>query len=105
MSWSESSVHHQRSKKHIHRQVDVAEQPEDAHCHKLTLDRRRHPGVVLQHACPQVTGELVSERGQLDVIAEVEAGQQEDQQSQAPTCEVLDHKAAGEALGLQVLLH
>lgn len=103
--WSQSSVSHQRSQKHIHHQVEVAEKPEDAHCDELALDGRRHHAVVLQHSCSQVAGELVGEGGQLDVEAEVEAGQQEDQQGQAPARQVLHHEAVREALGLQILLH
>lgn len=84
-SRSNSSIHHQRSEKYIHPKVDVAEQPEDPHCYELTLHRSRHHAVVLQHPCTQVAGELIGQRGQADVVAEEDAGQQEGEQSQAPT--------------------
>lgn len=104
-SWSESGIDNQWGEKHIHDQVDLAEQAEDTHRHQLTLHSRRDRAVILQQACAQLTGELICGCGQSDVVAEVEAGQHEDQEGQASTRKILDHEAAGEALGLQILLH
>lgn len=103
--WSESGIHNQWGEKHIHDQVDLAEQAEDTHRHQLTLHSRRDRAVVLQQARAQLAGELVRGCGQSDVVAEVDAGQHEDQEGQASTRKILDHEVAGEALGLQILLH
>lgn len=104
-TWSESGIDNQRGEKHIHDQVDLAEQAEDTHRHQLTLHSRRDRAVVLQQARAQLAGELVRGCGQPNVVAEVDAGQHEDQESQASTRKIFDHEAAGEALGLQILLH
>lgn len=103
--WSEGGVHHQRGEEHVHGQVDLAEQAKDAHRHQLALHRRRDRDVVLQQACAQLAGELVRGRGQADVVAEVDAGQNQGQEGQDSARQVLGHQAAGEALGLQILLH
>lgn len=103
--WSQGGVHHQRGEEGVHCQVDLAEQAEHTYGHQLALHRGRDREVVLQQAGPQVAGELVRFRGQADVVAQVDAGQNQGQESQASARQVLGHKAAGKALGLQVLLH
>lgn len=102
---SEGGVHHQRGQEHVHHQVDLAEQAKDAHRHQLALHRRRDREVVLQQAGSQLAGELICGRGQADVVAEVDAGQDQGEEGQASARQVLGHQAAGEALGLQILLH
>lgn len=98
--WSEGSVHNHGWEEHIHPQVDFAEQPEDAHGHELALDSRWHRAVVSQHACAQITGELIGERGQTDVVAEEEASQQEGQEGQTSAGQVLRHEGARHTLCL-----
>lgn len=105
VSWSESGIHNQRGEKHIHDQIDLAEQAEDTHCYQLTLHSRRDRAVVLQQARAQLAGELIRGCGQSDVVAKVDTGQHEDQEGQASAHKILDHEASGEALGLQILFY
>lgn len=98
--WSQGGVHNHRGEKHVHPQVDFAQQPKDAHGHELALDGRWHRAVVSQHACAQIAGELVGVRGQTDVVGEEDASQQEGQEGQTPADQVLRHEGARHTLCL-----
>ncbi|PWA22379.1 hypothetical protein CCH79_00018195, partial [Gambusia affinis] len=83
----------------------LPEQSEDSHSDELTLNLLWDAGVVNENADPQQAAELVRDGGQVEVVAQVEAGTEQRDQSQAAAQQVVGQQHPGAALGRQELLH
>lgn len=85
--------------------INTPEQREDAHGDELTVHLFRDGGVRDQHVDSQRAVERVRDGGQVQVVAQVDAGAQQRDESQAATQQVVEQQPPRAALGHQELLH
>lgn len=66
-------------------QTHLPEQREDSHSDELTLHLVRYVRVGGEQANAQRAAKLISDGGQAEIVAQVDAGTQQGDQGQAPT--------------------
>lgn len=86
----------------MHRQIP--QQREDSHGNELTLHHFRDALVEGGQANTQRAAKLIRDGGQLEVVAQVDAGTQQGDKSQAATQQVVKQQHPRAALGHQKLL-
>lgn len=83
----------------------IPQQGEDSHGDELTLHPVGDAGVRLEQADTQLAAEVVCSGGQAEVVAQVDAGTEQGEQSQSAAQEVVKDQLPWAALGHQELLH
>lgn len=83
----------------------IPQQREDSHGDKLALHLLRHAGVVGEQADTQRAAKFIGDRGEAEVVGQVDAGTQEGHKGQTTTQQVAQQQSSRAALGHQELLN